>query len=177
MNKKIFLPIKIIIIYLFFLNINYAEEFIIIPLKKPILTEIDKAQKLSKNIIQPKPKPRKKTQKSSESIIKPKSKPKNKLTEENPKVKITKKEAVKKKNKIEVSKKIDFLIPKAKPLVVKKETIKTQKTSKYYKRKDFELAIKSIRAFEKGNWSTALSLSKKKHETNLFIILYNGNIY
>ena len=168
MNKKIFLPIKIIIIYLFFLNINYAEEFIIIPLKKPILTEIDKAQKLSKNIIQPKPKPRKKTQKSSESIIKPKSKPKNKLTEENPKVKITKKEAVKKKNKIEVSKKIDFLIPKAKPLVVKKETIKTQKTSKYYKRKDFELAIKSIRAFEKGNWSTALSLSKKARDKSIY---------
>jgi len=168
MNKKIFFPIKIIIIYLFFLSINYAEEYIIIPLKKPILNKIDKAQKLSKNIIQPKSKPREKTQKLSESIIEPKSKPQKKTIEKNSKVKITKKETIKEENKIKVSKKINFLIPKAKPLIVKKKIIKTQKTSKYYKRKDFELAKKSIRAFEKNQWSTALTLSKKARDKSIY---------
>ena len=69
---------------------------LIIPIKKPILDKkLQKAEKISKGIIKPKHKP-----KSVQKI--------------NPKIK--KSQIVKKKEK-----KINFLIPKSKPLVVKKE--------------------------------------------------------
>ena len=170
MNKIIFFLTKIITIYLFY-NIAYlAAESIIIPLKKPILDDAVKVQKISKNIIKPKPKPNKKLkkiQKLTESTLVPQSKPKEKLEGE-----IVKKEIIKEKIEIKVfkksEKKITFLIPKTKPMVVKKEIIQIQKKSKYYKKKDFELAKRSIRAFEKGQWSTALSLSKKARDKSIY---------
>ena len=66
------------------------------------------------------------------------------------------------------------MLPKNKPLIVKKENAKAQKTSKYYKQKDFNLAKKSIQEFEKGKWTNALKFSKKA-KINQYIILYSGN--
>ncbi len=156
MNNKIILIFKIIIINLFCLSANNAAETIIIPLKKPILTEDIKAQKISKNIIKPKPKPNndiKKEKKITESFLEPKAKPKKE---------------VEKKPEVELVKKNKILLPKSKPLIVKKEIVKIQKTSKYYKRRDFDLAKKSIQAFEKGNWTKALSLSKKARDKSIY---------
>ena len=168
MIKKMFFITKIIIIYLFCLTTNFATESKIIPLKKPILDPEIKAQKITENIIKPKSKP----QKLTKTILEPKSKPKKKTKIEKNKLKTAKEEINKEKNKIETikkdKKKISFLIPKAKPLIVKKEISKIQKTSKYYRKKDFELAKKSIRAFEKGQWSTAISLAKKARDKSIY---------
>jgi len=94
MHRKISFLIKTLIIILLLTSNNLATELTIIPLKKPILDKIIKAEKLTKG------------------IIKPKSKPKKDEFKENKK----KIEVVKK-----VEKKINFLLPKSKPLIVKKK--------------------------------------------------------
>ena len=163
MNKKITFLTKIIIINFYLYSVNLAAETVILPLKKPILDAKTKAQKLSKNIIKPKPKPQKKInqkEKVVKSFIEPSAKPKKGKKKEKINTEIVEKETIKRK--------IDFLIPKAKPLVVKKDVNKNKKTSKYYKKRDFDLAKKSIRAFEKGQWSTAISLSKKARDKSIY---------
>ncbi|MDA9179443.1 lytic transglycosylase domain-containing protein, partial [Candidatus Pelagibacter ubique] len=79
-----------------------------------------------------------------------------------------KKEEVKivtvKKNK----KKINFLIPKSKPLIVKSEKSVVQKRSKYYSQKDYDIAKKSIQAMEKSQWTTALKNSKKAKDKSIY---------
>ena len=57
MSKQITLLIKIITIFLLFNNLGYASKISIIPLKKPILEEGLKKEKISKNIIKPQEKP------------------------------------------------------------------------------------------------------------------------
>jgi len=141
MSKQIFFFIKILLIILLLgTNIN-ANEIDIVPQKKPILDKSVEAEKLSKGIIKPKSKPKKKVLQNEAVEIK-----------------------TVKKNK----KKINFLLPKNKPLIVKKEIIKTHKKSKYYKQRDFNLAKKSIQAFEKGQWTKALSLSKKTRDKSIY---------
>ena len=141
MSKKIFYLLKAIITILLLTTNSFGRDLSIIPLKKPILDKITVNERISK------------------SIIKPKSKPKK----NEPKKIIEKVEIVKKDNE-----KINFLIPKNKPLVVKKEKSKVQKKSKYYNKKDFSLAKQSILAFEKGNWKSALSLSKKAKDKSIY---------
>ena len=140
MTKKISYIIKILIISLLFTNLLRAEVQII-PLKKPVLNKIQTEEKIVKSVLKPKPKPKK-----------------DKIQDEFKKVEKTETEKLK----------IKFLIPQKKPVTVKKEIIKTQKTSKYYKKKDFSLAKKSIQAFEKGQWSSALSLSKKAKDKSIY---------
>ena len=65
------------------------------------------------------------SKKISQGVIKPKSKPSKKI-----KIIIVKKKV----------KKINFLIPKSKPLVVKKSKSIVQKRSKYYSQKDYAIA-------------------------------------
>ena len=115
----------------------YAAEISIIPLKKPILSEESQSQKTSQSILKPKSKPSKKVKKIETTIVK--------------------KEV----------KKIDFLIPKSKPLVFKKSKSIVKAQSKYYSQKDYTVAKKSIQAMEKSQWSTALSLSKKAKDRSI----------
>ncbi len=116
----------------------FAAEISIIPLKKPILDEEVKRQKISQGILKPKPKP---SQKKEEVKI-----------------------VTVKKNK----KKINFLIPKSKPLIVKSEKSVVQKRSKYYSQKDYDIAKKSIQAMEKSQWTTALKNSKKAKDKSIY---------
>lgn len=116
----------------------FAAEISIIPLKKPILDEEVKRQKISQGILKPKPKP---SQKKEEVKI-----------------------ITVKKNK----KKINFLIPKSKPLIVKSEKSVVQKRSKYYSQKDYDIAKKSIQAMEKSQWTTALKNSKKAKDKSIY---------
>ena len=147
MSKQISFLINIIIIFLLFCNICNAENSLIVPLKKPLLKKKVMEAKISKE------------------MIKPLEKPKDKSTK-----KIKEVEIVKKKEK-----KINFLLPKSKPLVVKKEAKKRKKTSKYFKQKDFNIAKKAIYELEKGQWLKALSIAKKL-KINQYIRLLNGNI-
>ena len=141
MLKNLFFLIKTLIIVLLVSPNVLAIELPIIPLKKPILNKAQTNEKLTKG------------------ILKPKSKPKDDKFEE----KQEKKEIVKKEKT-----KINFLLPKTKPLLVKKEIIKVQRSSKYFNKKDFALAKKSIQAFEKGHWIKALELSKKSKDKSIY---------
>ncbi len=116
----------------------FAAEISIIPLKKPILNEEVKREKISQGILKPKPKP---SQKKEEIEI-----------------------ITVKKNK----KEINFLIPKSKPLIVKSEKSVVQKSSKYYSQKDYDIAKKSIQAMEKSQWTTALKNSKKAKDKSIY---------
>ena len=143
----------------------YAEELTVIPQKKPILDKITKQQKLTQGIIRPKSKPIKKIEvkKLSEKILIPASKP-DKDSSSN------KKKEVKKTIKI-VEKKVKeniFLLPKSKPLEVKKTPTIIKTKSKFYSKKDFDIAKKSINAIEKRKWTSALSLSKKAKDKSIY---------
>ena len=141
MLRKISFLIKTLIIILLLTSNILAKELTIIPLKKPILDKIIKAEKLTKGIIKPKSKPKK-----------------DEFKQNKKKIKVVKK----------VEKKISFLLPKSKPLIVKKEKSKIQKKSRYFNKKDFNIAKKSIQAFEKGKWSSALKLSKKAKDKSIY---------
>ena len=138
MPRKIIFFIKSLLLSLVIIGNIFAAEISIIPLKKPILDEEVKRQKISQGILKPKPKP---SQKKEEVKI------------------IT----VKKNQK-----KINFLIPKSKPLIVKSEKSVVQKSSKYYSQKDYDIAKKSIQAMEKSQWTTALKNSKKAKDKSIY---------
>jgi soluble lytic murein transglycosylase len=137
MPRNIFFFIKSLLLSSIIIGNLYAAEISIIPLKKPILSEESQSQKTSQSILKPKSKPSKKVKKIETTIVK--------------------KEV----------KKIDFLIPKSKPLVFKKSKSIVKAQSKYYSQKDYTVAKKSIQAMEKSQWSTALSLSKKAKDRSI----------
>ncbi|MDA9972863.1 lytic transglycosylase domain-containing protein [Candidatus Pelagibacter ubique] len=138
MPRKIIFFIKSLLLSLVIIGNIFAAEISIIPLKKPILDEEVKRQRITQGILKPKPKP---SQKKEEVKI------------------IT----VKKNQK-----KINFLIPKSKPLIVKSEKSVVQKSSKYYSQKDYDIAKKSIQAMEKSQWTTALKNSKKAKDKSIY---------
>ena len=135
-----------------------AVDIKIIPLKKPLLEKKIKDEKISKNILKPKEKPQLKkdqtetTAKQKKNIF-PKKKPEFKE---------------KKETKIVENKLNGIIIPKIKPLVVKKEITKISKKSKYYRQRDFDLAKLAIKEMEKGRWKKALSISKKARDKSIY---------
>ncbi len=157
---------------MFITNI-YAQELTIIPLKKPILDKITEQKKITQGILRPKPKPKVKIEakKLPKEIIQPKSKPSEKDDDKEAQDIIkTKKEAEEMTNQVVEKKKakIDFLIPKSKPLVVKKSTSTIKVKSKYYSQRDFDIAKKSIKAMENRKWSLALSIAKKAKDKSIY---------
>jgi len=115
-----------------------AAEISITPLKKPIINEESESKKMSQGILKPKSKPSKKV-KIIETIIIKKDVKKN-----------------------------SFLIPKSKPLIVKTSKSIVKQGSKYYSKRDFGIAKKSISAFRKGQWKTALSTAKKAKDKSIY---------
>ncbi len=64
-----------------------------------------------------------------------------------------------------------IILPKNKPLVISKKKVeqKAKKIkSKYYNRKDFEIAKKAISLMEKRKWETAIKLSKKAKDKSIY---------
>ena len=138
MPRKIIFFIRSLLLSLVIIGNVFAAEISIIPVKKPILNEEVKREKISQGILKPKPKP---SQKKEEIKI-----------------------ITVKKNK----KEINFLIPKSKPLIVKSEKSVVQKSSKYYSQKDYDIAKKSIQAMEKSQWTTALKNSKEAKDKSIY---------
>ena len=62
------------------------------------------------------------------------------------------------------------IIPRTKPLVVKTEKSVRAKKSKYYSKKDYEIAKISIKSMEQKKWSSAEKMQRKLG-TNQYIIL------
>jgi len=155
MLRYILFYIKLLLLTFLFINNSYSIELSIIPLKKPILDNITKQNKITQGIIRPKSKPitKLKKQSLSKQIIKPETKPSNKLE-----TSIIKKDI----------KKTSFLKPRIKPSIVKKKRKITKTTSKLYSQKDFNIAKQSIKAIEKRQWTTALTLSKKAKDKSIY---------
>ena len=146
MPNKAFLLLYLTTIILF-LNINiYAETLKIIPLKKPILESKVIKEKIVQGILKPKPKPKNEDQKENKETTK-----------------------IKKKEKVEkVKKSSEVLLPKSKPLIVKKENIKSKEKSKYFRQKDYILAKNAIQEMEKRKWDKALRIAKKAKDKSIY---------
>ena len=62
----------------------------------------------------------------------------------------------------------DFIIPKNKPLIVKKERLRKVKKSKYYSNRDLNYAKQAIVFMEKSNWKDAKKVAKKARAKSIF---------
>ncbi|MDB4217687.1 lytic transglycosylase domain-containing protein [Candidatus Pelagibacter sp.] len=131
---------------LFSINFNYvfAETNLIIPLKKPSLTDEEIKVKISKNIL----KPLKKPKKIEITAIK-----ENKIVEI---------------KKIKEDKKLSFKIPKKKPSIAGLNKSESIKISKYYSKKDFNVAKKAISEMQKSKWSSSLKIAKKAKDKSIY---------
>jgi len=175
MFKKLIFYISCSFLIIYNYSGLHAEIKNIIPLKKPLLDKITLENKLTQGILKPKPKPVNdvENEKLSKEIIKPKNKPikeKNTKIVKEPKSKKDE-ETTKKTTKKITKKKLEqniFLKPKSKPLQVKKAISVDRKNSKYYSRKDYEIAKKSIQAIEKRKWTLALTLSNKARDKSIY---------
>ena len=115
-----------------------SEDLKILPLKKPNLTDEEIEKKLSINILRPLEKPKEKNEPEIEEV------------------------------KIEPSEaKITFIIPKKKPIIIGKTSSERIEISKYYNKKDFNVAKKAISEMEKGQWTKALSTSKRAKDKSI----------
>ena len=152
---KLFLNINIIFFILF--SYSIGEDLKIIPKKKPILDKNTIEKKITQNIIKPKKKPLIGEKIEPKIIVKPASKPKKETKEETKQI-----------AKIDINEKLEFIYPKKKPVVVKKDLSKAKKSSKFYKQKDYEIAKKSIIQMEKRNWSGAVSIAKKAKDKSIY---------
>ena len=135
--------IKKLLFFIVLINLSYnANSSLaeIIPLKKPIQTKEETQKKLLIDFLKPKAKPIAK--------IEPK--------------KIEKKIVVKKERKS------GDIIPKKKPIVAGTTKNTNIKISKYYKKKDFNLAKKAISEMKKSKWSAALKTSKKAKDKSVY---------
>ena len=158
MSKNIFLFLKSLSLILLFITNLYGEELTIIPIKKPFLDKVTEQKKLAQGIIRPKSKPIKITKNSKllKEVVKPESKP-SKVVKEIPDI-IEKKEKTK----------VVILVPKIKPLVIKKSSNTIKIKSKHYSQRDFDIAKKSIQEIEKRKWTSALVLSKKAKDKSIY---------
>ena len=143
MQKKL-LFITLTISILIKINISYAETSVLIPLKKPTLSNEEIAKKLSKN------------------ILKPLKKPKKNVSKKNEEKKITK------DKKIRKDKKLSFKIPKKKPTISGSKISRSVKISKYYNKKDFNIAKKAISEMQKNRWTSSLKIAKKAKDKSIY---------
>ena len=137
--KKFYFLIIIFFSFISYNDVSHSNEEIVLPKKKPTLNVEIEQKKLSKN------------------IIKPIKKPSPKI--DTPKTEITSKE--------KTIDNIGIIVPKNKPKIVTKTVKTAENKSKYFSKKKFRLAKKSIDAFEKGRWKEALSLAKKSKDKNI----------
>ena len=150
--------------FLFFIVLFYISCVIsvasenTIPLKKPIQTNITITE--SSNLI-PLKKPtqtKKETQKKLLiDVLRPLSKPLKKIEVKQ----VEKKIIIKKKKK-------SPMLPKKKPLIAGTQNTTNIKISKYYSKKDFNIAKKAITEMKQAKWSMALKTSKKAKDKSIY---------
>ena len=141
MLKKILLFICLFTTILINLNNLSAKTLILIPLKKPTLTNEEIKNKININILKPIKKP-KKTQN----------------------IKVEKKKI----NKLKIEEKISYKIPVKKPTIKGVQKSNIVKISKYYSKKDFGLAKKAISEMQKSKWAVALKIAKKANDKSIY---------
>ena len=141
MLKKILLFICLFTTILINLNNLSAKTLILIPLKKPTLTNEEIKNKININILKPIKKP-KKTQN----------------------IKVEKKKI----NKLKIEEKISYKIPVKKPTIKGVQKSNIVKISKYYSKKDFGLAKRAISEMQKSKWAVALKIAKKANDKSIY---------
>jgi len=134
-----------IVFQLIILN-NFALSDII-PLKKPSQTQEETKKKLLSDVIKPLTKPNKTTETENKEK-------KEKTIEK----KVVQKENIKRK----------FILPKKKPLIAGSTKTVDVKISKYYSKKDFNLAKKAIADMKKAKWPSALNNAKKARDKSIY---------
>ncbi len=138
MSKK-FLLFVVLLHLTSFTSISLSE---IIPIKKPTQSKELTEKKLLIDILKPLPKPIKKDEL---------------------KVKVVDKETLVKNEKQKGQ-----LLPKKKPLITGSEKIAELKISKYYSKKDFNLAKKAVSEMKKAKWSNSLITAKKAKDKSIY---------
>ncbi len=133
----------VLITIIYFINLLFSaqSEILIIPKIKPIITSEKKVLSELKNEILPIKKPIKQEKK------------------------IIAVESNKKTNNLGI------LIPKSKPLIIAKKKIEKKGKfvkSKFYSKKDTEIAKKSISLMEKRKWETAIKTSKRAKNKSIY---------
>ena len=134
----------ILAIIFFFLSIVLAFSDDLIPKKKPSLQSDEISDKKFNNLIIPQEKPN------------------------------NKKKVIKKEEKIiekRITKINGVIIPKNKPLIVKKERLRKVKKSKYYSDRDLNYAKQAIAFIEKSNWSDAKKVAKKARAKTIYYFI------
>ena len=137
--KSIKLIVLNIVILLIF-QLSFADN-LILPKKKPLISNKLLNESKIKNILVPKKKPGK-----SKKIV-------EKTNEDE------------KKN---VSKINGIIIPKNKPLIVRKQSTRITKKSNLYSDRDFEYAKQAVQFMEKSNWRDAIKVSKKARAKSIY---------
>ena len=136
--------------FIFFINLFFFSTITIlfsteiIPLKKPIQTKAEKDQKLLIDVMKPLPKPI--PEKIVEEIEK---KPEGEI-------------------KLKAEKDLGIILPKKKPLIAGTKKTDTAKKSKYYNKKDFEIAKKAISEMKQAKWPAALKTAKKARDKSVY---------
>ena len=128
------------IVLFYLINVNNFAISEIIPLKKPTQTKEETEKKLLIDVLKPLPKPIQRTE--------------------------TKK--IEEKSIVKKEKKSGFILPKKKPLVAGSKKTKEVKISKYYNKKDFNVADKAISEMKKRKWSLALKTAKKAKDKSIY---------
>ncbi len=123
-----------------FFGISLIHSTEILPLKKPVQSIEEKQKKLLIEITKPLPKPITKSQKKVD---------KNEKSSE----------------KVTIS---GLILPKKKPSIPGKKKAAQIKISKYYNKKDFNLAKKAFSEMKKANWTNAVKTSKKAKDKSIF---------
>ena len=136
--------------FIFFINLFFFSTITIlfsteiIPLKKPIQTKAEKDQKLLIDVMKPLPKP------IPEKIVEEiKKKPEGQI-------------------KLKAEKDLGIILPKKKPLIAGTKKTDTAKKSKYYNKKDFEIAKKAISEMKQAKWPAALKTAKKARDKSVY---------
>ena len=136
---------KILIINAIFIIVSVfsSQAELIIPKKKPFISKETLEKSKIKNILVPLKKPVKETNIDNKQF-------------EDKKIKTT---------KIIVD---GVILPKNKPLVVKKDKLNIKKKSKYFSAKDFSYAKEAIRLIEKRSWREAERIAKKAKNKSIY---------
>ena len=128
----------------FFSSITILSSEEIIPLNKPIQTKAENDQKLLIDVMKPLPKP------FPEKIVEE--------IEKKPDEEI----------KLKAEKNLGIILPKKKPLIAGTKKTDTAKKSKYYNKKDFEIAKKAISEMKQAKWLSALKTAKRAKDKSIY---------
>ena len=119
-----------------------AKSDLILPPKKPLITAKEMEKSNLNNYLFPPIKPSFKTKDKYKKVIKKKDDIKNIVD--------------------------GILLPKNKPLIVRKDKAIIKKKSKYFSEKDFNYAKQAIRLIEKRNWTEAQKIAKKAKNKSIY---------